>query len=102
MRTLATLPPVMNGTAAAFIAVAEAKHEQYPQYKNFWRGPEWRLVRITRLCRGKLGISFVKGDATIARREPADPRYGLPEREVAYSVRTGCNTMLKLTDVQVV
>jgi len=72
------------------IAQAEAEHRQYPQYQDHWSGPEWRLARITRGVRTKMGQAFVTGDVTIIRpNRDGDPRF-----VTAYSTRNKIDTSI--------
>lgn len=74
---------------ADVVAVADAEHSQYPQYKGHWDGPTWVLVGVTvDHIDTTLGTAFRKGDITIARRSPISGEY------TAYSIRNGIDTGL--------
>jgi len=69
---------------------AAAAHAAYPQYKGYWDGPEWVLVRITAKVRTKLGQAFSKGELALAKP-------GVLEGKVvwcAYSLSNQCNTII--------
>ena len=92
----------MSITAPAWLlkeyvkAQAEVEHRRYPQYEGHWSGPEWRVARITRDVRTKMGPSFVAGDVTIVRSdEEGDPRW-----VTAYSTRTKIDTSIPANRVE--
>lgn len=76
------------------IAMADAEHRQYPQYRDHWSGPEWRVATITRDIRTKMGVAFVAGDVTIVRPDD-DPHY-----VTAYSARNRIDTTIPASRVR--
>ena len=71
-------------------AIAAWQHSQYPQYKGYWDGPEWVLVRVTRNVRTKLGQAFTKGEIALAKPDVLE---GKPVW-CAYSLNNHCNTII--------
>lgn len=55
-------------TRNAFIALAAARHAQYPQYDGHWR--DWVLVVITRNITLKGGRGLDLWQITIGKRQP--------------------------------
>ncbi len=45
------------------VAQAEAQLAQYPQYRGHWDG--WRVGRITRDVKTKLGVAFKRDDVVL-------------------------------------
>ena len=82
---------------AAIAAEAQRAHARWPQYAGHWETDEWRVVRVTRRVRTKLGVAFEAGDLTILRIEPPDERFGLPALHMAYSWRNRCDTAIRPT-----
>jgi alpha-D-ribose 1-methylphosphonate 5-triphosphate synthase subunit PhnG len=77
------------------IALAELAHARQPQYQNYWRGPEWRMVRVRRRdIHTKEGKAFIRGDVTIARPHSLESR----DWE-AYSIRNGANVVVSGVDI---
>jgi hypothetical protein len=85
------------------IAIADAKHTQYPQYKNYW--DNWVLMVVTKKVKTKMGVAFDKGEVVLVKPQTefhkVMPKENLPydqwpekEFRVAYSVKTGCNTQV--------
>jgi hypothetical protein len=56
----------------AIVALADAEHAPYPQYKGYWAGPEWILGRTTAQLRGKGGTMAEEGDVVLMRRDYGD------------------------------
>lgn len=52
---------------AHVIAVADSFHLPYPQYANFWDGPEWGLMQAKRQIKTKGGVAFEPGDWTVVK-----------------------------------
>jgi hypothetical protein len=85
------------------ITLAEADHAQYPQYANYWRGSEWRLCRILKDVKTKLGVAFKAEDITIGRlRTPQelDQAPELATTAIVYSQRNRANTAVTLTKLE--
>ena len=81
-------------TLAGLKAEAEAAHAQFPQYKGHWDG--WKLARITRRIRTKLGVAFEPGDVVLAKDETIPDPAGDQRAVVAYSFRNKADTSLPL------
>ena len=80
---------------------ADREHADSPHYKGHFDG--YRLGRVTRTTRGKSGTSFEKGDLCIFKDfVPFDEhdRREFPNHVVAYSPRTGNDTILSKSDVK--
>jgi len=66
----ATVPQLRQ----AAIGLAEKWHARYPQYKDHWAGPEWRLVRATKDVSTKGGLTMRAGDYLLARPQTEHER----------------------------
>lgn len=81
---------------AALIAMADKQNSAYPQYAGHF--DSYRLVRISRDYRTKMGLAFVKGEIAIASPIVEVIRGGPFEGEQAftvYSTRNECNTSVR-------
>lgn len=81
----------MNNTADSLRirkAQAEADMAQWPQYKGHF--DRYRLVRVTRKVKTKLGVAFEKGDIAIALEAAHPCDYAV----TVYSFRNKCDTGL--------
>lgn len=83
---------------AHVIAVADSFHLPYPQYANFWDGPEWGLMQAKRQIKTKGGVAFEPGDWTVVKLQ----WYGIGGGSdyTAYSIRNRCNTAVSVGDFQ--
>lgn len=86
-------------TLEALKDIAAAQVAQYPQYRGHFDG--YRLVRIKRAVRTKLGLAFAAGEYAIAA--PARPTV-LPMTGSRYvtvwSLRNGIDTSVPFWDVE--
>lgn len=73
-------------TEDAIRKLAHAVLGHYPQYVDYWAGPEWRLVRVLRKWEGKGGVRFEAGDIAIFKDRDYDCP-GLTGYGTAFSVR---------------
>lgn len=75
---------------------AQLAHEQYPQYSGCWAAADWKLVRVNRQVKTKLGVAFEAGDISLGRRN------WLLGDWTVYSVRNQINTVLdgSVTDLE--
>jgi hypothetical protein len=79
---------------------AAAQVTQYPQYKNHFTS--YRLVRITRDVKTKMGLAFTRGEFAIAT-EKKDELPGLPSSGkfvTVWSRRNQIDTSVRVTDVE--
>lgn len=81
------------------VAVANAQNAQWPQYRGMFEG--YRIGRVTRTVKTKLGLAFEKGEIVIWNCESRDIGRGPEVSFVAYSVRNRCNTGLPRTMLEV-
>lgn len=81
-------------TKEEIILEAEQVYRAFDLYRNFWRGPEWKLVMIRRNVSTELGVAFVRGDVSIAALDKANPGW-----VTVYSRRNEINTRLAERDV---
>lgn len=86
----------------SIIAEATKKHEKYPQYAGHWDG--FKLVRVKKNIRTKMGIAFVKGEVSIAQDATKNllPKYA---EEVAgcvsvYSKRNSIDTLIDAKNIE--
>lgn len=77
-------------TKEEVVEAAERAHAQYPQYDVHWRDPKWRLARVTKRVRTKMGLAFEAGDVTIAHEREDEEG----EWVTAYSLRNECDTSI--------
>jgi len=85
--------------AAELRRVADDQNKGRPQYVKFWDGPEWRVARVKRDLRSKMGVGAVKGELVIAKMATShEMRAGVsiivPD-VTYYSSRTKVNTSTK-------
>lgn len=85
---------------AHVIAVADSFHLPYPQYANFWDGPEWGLMQAKRQIKTKAGVAFEPGDWTVVKTESLFGFFGFMADYTAYSIRNRCNTAVSIGDFQ--
>jgi hypothetical protein len=84
------------GSAAPLVRLlADAKHQQWPQYVGHWNGPGWVPYRVTRRIETKLGVAFEPGDVTLGCRFRT--RLWSSSTVTLYSLRNGCNTTIDAT-----
>lgn len=83
---------------AHVIAVADSFHLPYPQYANFWDGPEWGLMQAKRQIKTKGGVAFEPGDWTVVKN--TSYWSGGFADYTAYSIRNRCNTAVSVGDFQ--
>lgn len=76
------------------IRLAEEYHAKWPQYKDHWRGEEWKPVRILRNVRTKSGLAFTEGERTIGRQAEGVPEHDIPPYVVGYSTANHIDTAL--------
>lgn len=81
---------------------ASARHAQYPQYEGHWNGPEWRIARVSRSIRTKLGQAFESGELVLARDRDASELAQGVDGAVAYSRSNGINTVIPETALEFV
>ena len=81
-------------------ATAAAQVEQYPQYTNHFTN--YKLVRIKRDVRTKMGLAFVKDEYAIAVERTADhPLFSNMGSKflTVWSRRNQCDTSVRASDV---
>jgi hypothetical protein len=86
--------------AALIRGFAYASVAEHTQYAGHWDGAEWRVVRVRRTVKTKLGVAFKVGDVTIAKRggSAADVAGNF---DTAYSLRNGADTSVRAGDLTV-
>lgn len=90
--------PNAESTRMLIVELVHRDHVQYPQYKDYWAGDEWKLGTIRRTITTKGGTRFKAGDLVIFKdRDPLDPY--VPECATAYSVRGQINCAIHQSDV---
>lgn len=87
---------------AALKADADKSHEGLPQYKGHF--DTYRLCRVKKTIKTKMGVAFEKGDLAIMTGFRAHDTH---DRELlgcltVYSQRNGCDTVLRPSDVETV
>jgi hypothetical protein len=90
----------LNATKESLKAVAIAQVAQYPQYKNHFAS--YRLVRILRDVKTKMGLAFTRGEYALAT-EKKDELPGLPSSGkfvTVWSRRNQIDTSVRVTDVE--
>lgn len=99
--TLQTGATDLPATKACLIARAAAQVAIYPQYTNHFVA--YKLARVTRDIRTKMGLAFVRGEYVIAKRHDAVCHAGmvmLSAGVTAWSLRNQCDTSIKTSDVE--
>jgi hypothetical protein len=90
----------LAATLKSLLATATAQVAQYPQYKNHFT--TYRLVRITRDVKTKMGLAFARGEFAIAT-EKKDELPGLPSSgkfATVWSRRNQIDTSVRVSDVE--
>ena len=75
----------------SIIEAANAKHTQYPQYVGHW--DDFKLVRVKKTIKTKLGLAFVAGEVSIAKQE------GTFKDVTVYSKRNGIDTLVDVKKI---
>lgn len=88
--------PYGDRTLELVAAAAEERvgAERFPQYRGYFSG--WKVVRVTRSVKTKMGQAFLAGDLTLAKFEPRNERDDLPAYWAAFSFRNGATTSVGL------
>lgn len=88
-------------TFAKLEAAAELRVDatRFPQYRGHFAG--WKVVRVPRTIRTKMGLAFEAGDLTIACWQPRNERHDTPATWFAFSFRDGCTTAIGRSVVEV-
>lgn len=90
-----------EASISLLIGKAESDHAMYPQYKGHWNG--WKLCRVKKTIRTKMGVAFVKGDIALARPNTETIEYGKyagKESRTVYSCLNRCNTCLLESEIE--
>lgn len=90
----------LAATFQALLATAIAQSARWPQYKNHFA--EYRLVRIKRDVKIKMGLAFARGEYAIGiERSPTHPLYDRLGRHVTvWSKRNTIDTSVCAEDVE--
>ena len=90
----------LGATRESLKALAAAQVAQYPQYDDHFAS--YRLVRILRDVKTKMGLAFTRGEYALAT-EHKDELPGLPSSGkfvTAWSRRNKVDTSVRVTDVE--
>jgi hypothetical protein len=90
----------LAATLTSLKATATVQVARYPQYKNHFTS--YRLVRITRDVKTKMGLAFARGEYAIAT-EKKDELPGLPSNGkyvTVWSRRNKIDTSVRVSDVE--
>ena len=80
---------------------AASAHAQYPQYVGHWDGPEWRIARVTRRIKTKLGVAFEGCEFALVReRTPEEAELGITGY-TAYSRSNGIDTSAPVNAIEI-
>ncbi len=90
----------LAATLRSLLATAAAQVERYPQYRGHFAS--YRLVRVRRDVKTKMGLAFARGEFAIAT-EKKDDLPGLPSSGkyvTVWSRRNQVDTSVRTTDVE--
>jgi hypothetical protein len=99
--TAIALPKIMTDIKATieFLKLtAAAQVAKYPQYDGHFVG--YRLARVTRNVRTKMGPAFTKGEFVIATERTMFPGMSDDWTVTAWSRKNAVDTSLKASDVE--
>ena len=84
---------------STIVNLAVSQNAQWPQYKGYWEGSEWKLVIGKQTIRSKLGVALEKGEVVIARPLTGQSAIQNPGCIELYSARNRCNTIVTANKV---
>lgn len=92
-----------KATMSALLATATAQVAKYPQYAGHFAN--YKLARVKKDIRTKMGLAFMKGEYVLAKTHPAEVHAPsgmvlLSAGVTAWSRRNACDTALKTGDVE--
>lgn len=87
---------LLKPTAQFVIGIADALMFDFPQYDGHF--DQYRLVRITRQFKTKMGVAFEEGDIAIAK--PYRCNWDNTLRVCAFSFRNVCDTIVNSEDIE--
>lgn len=90
----------LSATLTSLLATASAQVAQYPQYKNHFAS--YRLVRVKRDVKTKMGLAFARGEFAIATPKK-DELPDLPSSGkfvTVWSRRNQVDTSVRVSDVE--
>jgi hypothetical protein len=90
----------LSATLTSLKTTAATQVAQYPQYRGHFAS--YRLVRVTRDVKTKMGLAFARGEYAIAT-EHKDELPGLPSSgkfATVWSRRNQIDTSVRVTDVE--